>query len=589
MKTCEGDVSGEFDLRFDVAPPPPVIALLRKRNVITVLHIGVEAARVRHADSLICSLPEVQAASNLVADRIAGARPDVITRVGWTRMPDAKQEIAADLLRSPSMVTRADGGGSTARRGRVWMLTAGIPIFIKRLNKMLAKAKQKPMSEKSARLLIAGKEYTVMKANQCCCAACRNFGFHVYVRWRDTIRSVLPASPKLTAILAAITEEERYRSSEVLTHLQDEDAVAEHCRCLALSSFNDVRFRADCLHPRSDGTYVAPPLTMAQRLGRAPRSSDWHSTCDVCAAGSDLKSSRLLVCQCCPRACHQKCIEAIHADLPSTDSAYWTCWDCVRLVDATAHNERSLRCETHKYLIGDSKRIAELAKFDAIAASGSTEVSMFALAAIDNFDADLTIFHAHKIQTSAQELFQPWAILNLTPRTWTTLQDYWAKQAAKLHMTATCEGMANIGVSVHGVMRTFRNPKTAIREKWPEIDWDAFPNAQDAPVAPGPANARVFYRYWSDSSKQDAFDTSATVLEGDAEFLRQHPWLDPAGDFGTQSDGAPNYICSSTLIYAWLNPNQQFQFFSIAGEGKDQVDRDNGSEQRKIKLAVDGG
>ena len=41
----------------------------------------------------------------------------------------------------------------------------------------------------------------------------------------------------------------------------------------------------------------------------------------------------------------------------------------------------------------------------------------------------------------------------------------------------------------------------------------------------------------------------------------------------SQLYGAYNYICSST----------------IAGEGKDQADRDNGFDQLKIKLAVDGG
>ena len=40
----------------------------------------------------------------------------------------------------------------------------------------------------------------------------------------------------------------------------------------------------------------------------------------------------------------------------------------------------------------------------------------------------------------------------------------------------------------------------------------------------------------------------------------------------SQLDGASNYICSST----------------IAGEGKDQVDRDKGFDQLKTKLAVDG-
>jgi hypothetical protein len=147
--------------------------------------------------------------------------------------------------------------------------------------------------------------------------------------------------------------------------------------------------------------------------------------------------------------------------------------------------------------------------------------------------------------------------------------------------------MANIGISCHGVMRTIVNPSLAIRRRFPEIDWQSFPKSPDEG---GPAMARSFYRLWSDSSKQDAFDTSATVFTGDEEFLRGCPWLDPKlGDLGEQSDGASNYLCTSSMIYSLLNPHQQFQIFSIAGEGKDQVDRDNGSEQSKLKAHVAAG
>ena len=402
------------------------------------------------------------------------------------------------------------------------MLLTGVTNFRSRLNKLLKRAGHTPMSEWSVRKLIAGPEYSVMTADRCCCATCRNYGSRAYERWIELLRCIA-TGPRLKILIAAVIEEQRFRSSEVITHFEDASPCAAHCRRHALASFNDKCFRSDCAHARADGHSVQPPRTMSERLGRGPRSNDWDELCFVCAADCDADPSRLLVCTSCPRACHASCITSTHADLPS-DGHDWTCGDCVREHDAVAHDERCLRCEVHECLMKDSQLLVKLAKFDAVVAGVSTHVADWACAGLVSINDDLMAFHAHKMQATAQELYQPLATIYITAAMWTTLQDFWAKQPVRLSKHATCEGMANKGISVHGVMRTIRNPTNATREEFPEVDWSGMPKS---PEEGGPANARIFYRFWSDSSTQDAFDTSATVLTGDAEFLRAFPWLDP--------------------------------------------------------------
>ena len=53
-----------------------------------------------------------------------------------------------------------------------------------------------------------------------------------------------------------------------------------------------------------------------------------------------------------------------------------------------------------------------------------------------------------------QGMFQPWCftMVENDPSMVADLYDFWAKQPAQKFKTATCEGMANKGVSVHGRM-----------------------------------------------------------------------------------------------------------------------------------------
>ena len=52
-------------------------------------------------------------------------------------MSETKCKIASTLLRSRSVVKRADGGAATSRTGLKWMLMVGTTVLLTRLNKLL--------------------------------------------------------------------------------------------------------------------------------------------------------------------------------------------------------------------------------------------------------------------------------------------------------------------------------------------------------------------------------------------------------------------------------------------------------------------
>ena len=142
--------------------------------------------------------------------------------------------------------------------------------------------------------------------------------------------------------------------------------------------------------------------------------------------------------------------------------------------------------------------------------------------------------------------FQPWCVdyVLLGPTSRCDLCDYWAKQESRKSRAATCEGMANKGISMHGRIYTHSNPTQRVRDQHPE-----------PPERGGAALCREYHRAFSDSSTQDAYDTAATKLAEDTEFVRSHPWLNPRNHVGSISDGASNYACTSSLMFDLVSPH----------------------------------
>ena len=245
-------------------------------------------------------------------------------------MVDAKKGIVARALRSREFVERADGGAATARRGVVYMLKHGMTVMLKAINKRLAAAGLTPIPRNTLSALVAGKEYTQLKPDLCCCAACRDLGFVGYELLRQIVNDVIPSITaseadrrKLaTTMIGRINEEERFRSGEFLGHLKEESSCAQHCLGLLCSSFNDKAFRCDCVHGRRDGRRrEAPPTVEQQHPERAVRADDWQDACLVCYSSDESDTSSLFCCKYCSAVAHKACIvNSLGNDLPDATS-----------------------------------------------------------------------------------------------------------------------------------------------------------------------------------------------------------------------------------------------------------------------------
>ena len=276
----------------------------------------------------IFALSQVKAASLFSAERYAGALPDPWKRPGWTRMSSRKCEIAANLLRSRSVVKRPDGGAATSRTGVKWMLTVGTTVLLTRLNKLLAEAGQTPMSRSTLSALIDGREYAHQTPDLCCCASCRNLGFVGYELLRQIVRGVVPcivsipdAARKSLAsrLIARIDEEEWFRSGEFLSHLKEEDTTPRHCLGLMCAPFNNLNFKSECEHASHDGARVdAPPTMKQQHPGRAVASDDWFDSCHICSSEDDSNESTegTMCCNYRKIVAHKSCVAQRSSDLP---------------------------------------------------------------------------------------------------------------------------------------------------------------------------------------------------------------------------------------------------------------------------------
>ncbi len=209
----------------------------------------------------------------------------------------------------------------------------------------------------------------------------------------------------------------------------------------------------------------------------------------------------------CPRVAHTTFIVKSGAEFSAELKPEWTCEHCIRKFDAIHHDSRCLRCEECAYLIQDIHSALMYEKGVAVCRGLSTEVHDWCIATLKNTEQDLCHYHSHLIRNRNQNMVQPYCWGKIDETQYTDLYDYWARQKEKRHKTATCEGQANKGVSVHGHMWHFRNPSKTTREKYPEINWSLYP---EPPEDEGPLYCREFFRTFSNSSTQSAEDTART-------------------------------------------------------------------------------
>ena len=286
------------------------------------------------------------------------------------------------------------------------------------------------------------------------------------------------------SLLNRVAEEERYRAGEYRMHLMSNATCPHHCLQHLCSAFNEVDFRHDCEHGRGDNEVISPPESMGDRLGRAPRPSDWQDHCFVCSevhcAGGDDDSDdgnaedengdtansvggSLMCCEYCNRVAHKICMVRVHNDISLDRDRDWVCPDCVGHFDHLQHDQRCLACEQLDFIHTDIMRFGQLAR--AIAAH--SESVTWGLVALESTVADLKRYIAHITRDVNQSAFQPFCTNGLlTWNSYTDLADYWARQSEYcahlftrvhivyhiLYMRAVCEWDCKCGVDVTSLM-----------------------------------------------------------------------------------------------------------------------------------------
>ena len=104
----------------------------RSRRNLTCSHHAVPSLQVLHENTIRASDDEIKQASKHAQCHGAGAAVVPIKREGWTRTDVHANRTIAECLRSPSFVSRVDGGGATARTGKKWRIKLGTSMFLKK-------------------------------------------------------------------------------------------------------------------------------------------------------------------------------------------------------------------------------------------------------------------------------------------------------------------------------------------------------------------------------------------------------------------------------------------------------------------------
>ena len=132
-----------------------------------------------HELSARCTLYQVKKASRHQFDVYPGA-PVLPTRK-WMpmRMPLAKRTIIAQALTSPDTARMLDGGTGNASRGHKFALLDTFPNIAKKINIRLEAAGLPPVDRTTLKHL-AGKGFTALTADNCCCSTCKFAGSMSY-------------------------------------------------------------------------------------------------------------------------------------------------------------------------------------------------------------------------------------------------------------------------------------------------------------------------------------------------------------------------------------------------------------------------
>jgi hypothetical protein len=576
-------------------------------HTVLVAGVGdVDVSRVFNTTDVRCTQHAIRQAKLHASATYPGARVAAATNKHFGIEPP-RADFVAKFLRDSTVVEVVEASLANASKGVKYRLKQRRWVLFHRLQKEMEAAKLKPVSWGYFWLLTSGKEYELLTVDNCCCGICRELGFENYDEMREIVNAIdrdllllsndTTALPNKKKLLARIQKEEEFRRGLFATHLEAESECASHCMTMLLSTHCDSRFRKACAHPGGAGC-GAEPKSMVELVreehGRAPRPSDWHDTCEVCLG---THSGNALMCTHCNVIAHPACVKKTHNDLPQTKEESWTCWECVREMDAVNHSSSCNECNEAGFIVDDiqlgiellsdwEKRNSATATSSATATTNNSSNNIttgndgcIEVAASELLSARLQIveakqlkYHGHLIRDRNQSCFKELALETLPVDSFYLLVDYWAKVGiGKKGGTACCEG-DQVGLSAHGGMFVYRNPtkkqRTDIDAKHGlgVVGWSLFGAASDDG---GLEFLEEHFNVYCDDAKQNNYHTKSVLDASIAVFVEGRPWLSGARLARMQSDQAPNYRDPTTEIDLTCIGTR---LYSTEGMGKDEGD-----------------
>ena len=534
----------------------------------------------------------------------------------WVRLDQARAEFIRDFLERSDVVQIPEASlqNVSRRQGKLqYRLRQNRFRTWKKLCEEMTRAGfEKTCSWGHFYGIVKGPQYEVMTADTCCCGVCRDLGFQNYAEARMLVEElrnaielqsdgVIGLANKQELLKRLIENEEFYKGLfQSHINVQGHDPEAAHCCNLLLSSFVDQRFAKPCPNRKVGPTWSE---TVFERKGRAARSQDWSSVCNVCydpaAATSAKKRGLLYTCRDCNLSAHELCIEQTHWDLPEggkRGTGDWVCWECVQDIDTSNHKSDCGQCHEFDFLFGWIGRGVSLLKSleehngtepkaepPATATSrNGLESEMLGLR-LRLVERNHESYRSHLIRDANSKGFERLVLeeglQKLDVASFYAIQDYWAKwQPRKAGGTACCEG-DQVGISAHGMLFIYKNPTRAEREaidkKFGNQPWENFGPAGDEDGAPH--FLEEVFDTFADDAKQTTFHTKSNMEATIAVFLAGRPWLAEERRAFIKSDGASNYKEPTTELDI---PVIGTRLISVEGEGKGRCDADDADVKR---------
>ena len=133
---------------------------------------GIEAPRLRHARDIVCTKHQITEAKKHAQKKGPGARPQAVA-FSRVKVFGERRDYWSTFMRRSDVVRTAEASNRNVAMGVKYVRCDKMKRLWRKLVKEMTQQGLKPIDWKTFWLVARGREYTDMKAIDCCCPTCR--------------------------------------------------------------------------------------------------------------------------------------------------------------------------------------------------------------------------------------------------------------------------------------------------------------------------------------------------------------------------------------------------------------------------------